>query len=58
MKPLEAELAQYRYQSIPEVPTFTGKSIRHALSDAFRLIFFYGYRWSYRIRHVRLYPAL
>jgi anthranilate synthase component 1 len=26
MKPLEAELAQYRYQSIPEVPTFTGKS--------------------------------
>ena len=26
MKPLEAELAQYRYHSIPEVPTFTGES--------------------------------
>jgi anthranilate synthase component 1 len=25
LKPLEAELSHYRYQSIPEVPTFTGK---------------------------------
>jgi anthranilate synthase component 1 len=32
MKPLEAELAQYRYQSLPEVPTFTGKSNRNAFS--------------------------
>jgi anthranilate synthase component 1 len=26
MKPLEAELAKYRYVQIPQVQTFTGKS--------------------------------
>ncbi|KAH8090416.1 ADC synthase [Filobasidium floriforme] len=33
MKPLEAELAQYRYQSIPEVPTFTGGAIGFVTYD-------------------------
>jgi hypothetical protein len=56
MKPLEAELAKYRYVQIPQVQTFTGKSDDRP-QNVVELNALYNRR-CYWLRNIRLHSTL